>query len=257
MDNRSAPTRHRCSSELIRDADPRHSPTTTNDRFVASEFRVSIEKMELLSTEEYGESSRTGTLEKVTRIIHNVEMYVHSRKRSTAWTHTDGRINKFAANHCEGEDCEANGAILVANRRAPRDPTKAPSKGPLFFPSFSLFLRRLLPPVASSSSYNLFSSSSSSSSCSLLHLLLLLYPFPSIILVLGIVRSLSRGVGLSMLYVQPPCRLTIRYTAKTPVVSRFQPKCLSSFSTPSLLSYKHRRPDAGKAAVRRPQHYPR
>lgn len=37
-----------------------------------------------------------------------------------------------------GEDCEANGAILVANRRAPRDPTKAPSKGPLFFSSFSL-----------------------------------------------------------------------------------------------------------------------
>lgn len=82
-------------------------------------------------------------------------MYVHSRKRSTAWTHTDGRINKFAANHCEGEDCEANGAILVANRRAPRDPTKAPSKGPLFFPSFSLFLRRLLPPVASRFSLSL------------------------------------------------------------------------------------------------------
>ena len=83
-------------------------------------------------------------------------MYVHSRKRSTAWTHTDGRINKFAANHCEGEDCEANGAILVANRRAPRDPTKAPSKGPLFFPSFSLFLRRLLPPIASRFSLSLF-----------------------------------------------------------------------------------------------------
>ena len=58
------PLRHRCSSELIRDANPRHSPTTTNDRFIASEFRVSREKMGLIATEEYSdESSRTGILE--------------------------------------------------------------------------------------------------------------------------------------------------------------------------------------------------
>ena len=132
-------------------------------------FASREKRWDLLRRRSTRTSPRELVYSKVTRIIHNVEMYVHSRKRSTAWTHTDGRINKFAANHCEGEDCEANGAILVANRRAPRDPTKAPSKGPLFFPSFSLFLRRLLPPIASRFSLSLsFSISFSLTTCFLL-----------------------------------------------------------------------------------------
>lgn len=129
-----------------------------------------------------------------------------------------------------GEDCEANGAILVANRRAPRDPTKAPSKGPLFSPPSlpPLFLSLSLPsPTPSTRSFmSLFLPPSSSSPfplhCSSVHGIVCI-PF---------LEMLSLSVLLSPAsLLELPCAVRRRHQ----VVSRYHPECLSSLHTFAII----------------------
>lgn len=100
--------------------------------------------------------------------------------------------------------------ILVANRKAPRDPTKAPSKGPLSFPS-----------VPRSTSF--------------FHLL------PAVLLFLFVrpLSSFPSSLRVPFLRVRRSVFLSFLLCHRVLVLSFSLSLNISHFSTPSPLSYKH------------------